>query len=133
MDDFVPSIKVTFYLTGDEFSLEKATKMIGVIPTETRTKDDWPPGGLVCTLWCIEIKEEYCIAISILFERLLDILDGKTKILNNLCKEYNLKTSFEVVIHMKDGDSPEVVLPRKVVSFAAAIDAEIDFDLYCYE
>lgn len=129
----IPSIKISFYITGDNYDLEEATKRIGIVPTMARTKGSLPPNALAYTIWAINIKEENCIAVSILFERMLSILDGKANIINELCNDYSLATGFEVVIHMKDGDSPEVVLPREVISFAAAINAEIGFDIYCYE
>ncbi len=129
----VPSIEVIFYLSGDEFNLKEVTKRLDLIPTETRTKDSFPPQGLACTLWALGIKHYNCNGIYVLFEELIDILENKTEIIRGICKDYSIETSFEVIIHMKDGDSPEVVLPRKIISFAAAINAEIGFDIYCYE
>ena len=137
MNDFIPSIKITLYLSAEEFDLDEVTNRLEITPTETRLKNNFPPQSIAAdvarTLWCIDIKEENCIAVSILFEKLLNILDGKSEIIRAVCNDYNLETAFEVVIHMKDGDSPEVILPREVISFASAINAEIGFDLYCYE
>ncbi|MCL2081843.1 MAG: DUF4279 domain-containing protein [Oscillospiraceae bacterium] len=129
----IPSIKITFYLAGKDFDLERATQKIGIIPTRTRTRDSFPLGTLAYTTWEICVEKKRCAAVSILFEELVDILSGKSEILCELCKEYDLETNFEVVIHMQDGDSPEVVLSRKILFFATSINAEIGFDLYCYE
>ena len=137
MDDFIPSIKVTFYIVGDEFDFDEVTSRIGVHPTSTRKKAEFPPqsiaAGVAQTIWAMEVKEEHCIAICFLFERLLNVLAPKKNLITSVCEDYNLEASFEVIIHMKDGDSPEVVLPREVIAFAASINAEISFDLYCYE
>jgi hypothetical protein len=137
MNDFIPSIKVMFCVVADEFDIDQVTRRMGLIPTETRTKDCFPPqsiiAGVASTLWVMEVKEEHCWGVRSLFEEMLDILRGKEVLIKEICDDYSLEVNFEVVIHMKDGDSPEVVLPREVVSFAAAINAEIGFDIYCYE
>ena len=137
MNDFMPSIKVTLYLGADEVDLDVVTQRLGIVPTETRTKDSFPLQSIITgfakNIWSIGIIEENCIAVSIPFERMLEILKGKEAQINGLRNEYGFDASFVVVIHMKDGDSPEVVLPREVITFTAAIDAEIGFDLYCYE
>lgn len=137
MSDFIPRIEVTFYIMADEFDLNEVTCRLGVTPTETRTKDSYPhqsiAAGVAHTEWSIDLVEENCIAVSFLFEKLLNVLSGKEKLITQVCDDFNLEAGFVVVIHMKDGDSPEVILPREVVAFAAAINAEIGFDLYCYE
>jgi hypothetical protein len=137
MNVIIPSIKVIFCLFADEFDIDDVTRKLGIIPTDTRTRDSFPSqsiaAGVAKTEWCLEIKEENCIAVAILFEKMLEILREKETLINEICDDYNLESSFVVVIHMQDGDSPEVVLPREVISFAAAISAEIGFDLYCYE
>jgi len=137
MKRFIPSIKVALYLIADEFDLDRVTEMIGVIPTETRTRESFPrqsiSAGIAKSEWSVEIMQENCIAVSTLFEELLMVLKGKEDIIRRVCEDFCIDTGFLVVIHMKDGDSPEVILPREVISFAAAIRAEIGFDIYCYE
>jgi len=137
MKSFIPSIKVALYLIADEFDLDRVTEMIGVIPTETRTRESFPPqsiaAGVAKSEWSVEIIQENCIAVSTLFEELLMVLKGKEGIIRLVCEDFSIEAGFLVVIHMKDGDSPEVILPREVISFAAAIRAEIGFDIYCYE
>ena len=137
MEEFTPSIKVWFCLDADEVDLGYVTKKLGIIPTETRTRESFPPqsiaAGFAKDVWSFIIKEENCIAVSILFEKLLSVFKGKEGIIKKLCDDLGLEAAFEVVIHMQDGNSPEVVLPREVIAFAAAINAEIGFDLYCYE
>ena len=59
-------------------------------------------------------------------------LEAAKKIVR-LCEEFDAEASLEIVIHMQSGDSPEVRLFSAQLLFAAAIGAEIGFDLYCYE
>jgi hypothetical protein len=131
--DFIPSINVYFCITANEFDLDEVTRKIGVIPTKTRTKSNFPPQGLACTGWVLETGHENCLAVDIQFKKILKMLEGKANIIKTVCGEYNLEASFTVSIHMMHGERPEMVLPREVISFAAAINAEIGFDLYCYE
>ena len=137
MDDFIPSIKVAFYISADKFDIDEVTRKVGINPTGTRTNADFPEqsiaAGVAKTIWWFEVEEENCIAVSILFKKLLIILDSKSKIINAICNDYGLETGFEVVIHCQDGNNPELVLTREIVAFAASINAEIGFDLYCYE
>jgi hypothetical protein len=137
MDDFVPSVKVIFCMAADEFDLDTVTRRIKITPTETRKRESFPPqsieAGVAKTEWSIEMCEENCTDVAIPFERMLSILAAKSKTIRTVCCDYNLEACFVVVIHMKDGNSPEVVLSREIVAFAASINAEIGFDLYCYE
>jgi len=137
INSFIPSIGVTLYLTADNVDPDEITRRLGIIPTSTRMRDEFPPqsiaAGVARNLWRIEVREDDCIALSIVSDKLLAIFDGKLEILKTICNDYNLKVSIEVVIHMKDGDSPEVVLHGDIISLAASINAEIGFDIYCYE
>ena len=133
MNSFVPSVKVTLYITADKFDLDEITRWLDIIPTKTRTKDSFPLTGLACTLWSYEIKEEYCLTVSSLFEKFLTVFRKKERDICQICDYFKLDAKIEIVIHMKDGESPEVVLTKEAISFAAAIHAEVGFDIYCYE
>ena len=133
MDDFIPSIKVIFGIFADEFDLDEITRRIGVIPTKARTKDSFRVQTLACTEWVLETGQENVIAIDIQFKKMLKMLEGKADVIKRVCDEYNLETNFVVVIHTMVCEEPELVLSREVIAFAAAINAEIGFDLYSYE
>ena len=136
MDDFIPSIKVKFFITGDDFDLDEVTNRVGINPTRARTKDSFPPqtiqAGFACNEWLIETTEENCLAVAIKFEEMLSMLKGKTENIKSLCDDYNLETGFVIVIHMVGEDNPEMILPREVISFAASMNADIAFDMYVY-
>lgn len=71
-----------------------------------------------------------CKAISIPFEKLIEILENKSEIIVKICSKYNVVTDFGVVIYMNNGDNSEMVLSRKILSFATFINAEIGFCIY---
>jgi len=130
MNNFVPSIRIAFYLAADDFNLDEVTRRMGMTPDKARTRDDWPTEHYVKTVWSIETKEENCVAVCLLFEKFLDVLKGKEVIIKDICKDYNIEASFEIIIHCQDGNNPELVLTRDIISFAASIGAEIGFDIY---
>ena len=115
----VPSVKAIFYITSskNEFDLGEVSRRLGVTPTRTRRKADSPPQTPAQTSWSLEVKEENA------FENVEKLC--------TLCSYLAASPRFEIVIHMQSGDGPEVVLSPKQVLFAAAIGAEIDFDLHC--
>jgi len=133
MIDFIPSIKIKFYFAGYEFDLDQVTSRLGIVPDVARTRDDWPTKHYVETIWAIEIEEYNCIAISLLFEKLLAIIKSKGAIIRDICSDCDAEVGFVIVAHYQDGSKPELTLTREIISFAASINAEIGFDIYCYE
>ena len=136
----VPSVKAIFYITSgkNEFDLEEVGRRLGVSPTRTRRKADFPPQAPAQTSWSLEVKEENAPSVGAVLDELIHRLAGEdpletAKKIVRLCKELDAEASLEIVIHMRDGDSPEVRLSSAQLLFAAAIGAEIGFDLYCYE
>ena len=129
----LPTIKTTLCLSADLFDLDLITEKMGIKPTKTRTKDSFPSYGLPHTVWTIEVFEKECWAISAPLEKLFKILEGKAKTIKFLCEEYELEAIIVITIHMNHGERPEMDIPREFISFAGFINAEIGFDLYCYE
>ena len=136
----VPSVKAIFYITSgkNEFDLEEVSRQLGVAPTRTRRKADFPPQVPAQTSWSLEIKEENAPSVGAVLDKLIHRLTGENAFENaeklcTLCSDLSASPRFEIVIHMQSGDGPEVVLSPKQVLFAAAIGAEINLDLHCYE
>ena len=136
----VPSVKAIFYITSskNEFDLGEVSRRLGVSPTKTRRKADFPPQAPAQTSWSLEVKEENAFSVGAVLDKLIRRLAGDypleaAKKIVRLCEEFDAEASLEIVIHMRNGDSPEVRLFSAQLLFAAAIGAEIGFDLYCYE
>lgn len=126
----LPQIKVSFFFVGDKFSLNDVTNEMQIVPTKTREKDSFPIKELAKTFWVIETDKECCKAVTLQFEKLIKILSGKEKIINQICNKYEIKAEFCVTIWMENGDKPEIVLTNEIISFLASINAEVGFDLY---
>ena len=131
--DNMPTISVSFCLSADLFDLDYVSETLGIKPTAARTRDSFRIKEVAHTEWYIEITKEKCFAVSIPFGEMVHLLESKTGIINKLRSELNLEVTFVVAIHMQSEENPEIVLRQDSVSFAASINAEIVFDLYCYE
>ena len=134
----MPVIQTTFSISasGGELDLEEVSRRLGVSPTRTRRKADFPPQAPAQTSWSLEVKEENAFSVGTVLDKLIRRLAGDypleaAKKIVRLCEEFDAEASLEIVIHMQSGDSPEVRLFSAQLLFAAAIGAEIDFDLHC--
>jgi hypothetical protein len=116
---------------------------MGIEPTEVRTPDDWPetiknpkvelPDELKPRhIWKIDIGYESSNLVRDRFDVVLKLLEGKISIINDLKEQFSLKTSFTIGIHSQHDqcNMPEVFLTQEIIAFAAAIGADIGFDMY---
>jgi hypothetical protein len=126
----LPQIRVSFFFMGDEFNLDDVTKRMNITPTETREKKDFPIVKFAHTSWELDTQKESCKVVSWQFEKLIKLLKGKESIINRICEEYGINAGFVVSVFMENGDGPEMVLTKDIISFLASINAEVGFDLY---
>jgi hypothetical protein len=126
----LPQVRVSFFLVGDEFNLDNVTKKMNIMPTDTREKKDCPVKQFAYTTWSLRTEKDSCKAVSVQFERIMKLLLGKEKIINEICNTYNSNVIFEIGIFMENGDRPEMVLTKEIILFLASINAEVGFDLY---
>lgn len=130
MMEILPQIRVSFFFTGDEFDTEDVTSRMGITPTKIRKKEDFPIRKLAHTSWEIDTEKESCNVTSRQIGKLIKLLIGKELIINQLCSEYNITPGFTVSVFMINGDMPEMVLSKEIITFLASINAEVGFDLY---
>ena len=106
-------------------------------PTESKRKADckpfWIANGLAKAEWIYTAVEDNCDDISIPSMNLYNILNDKAEIINELCSKYGLIVTFSVIISLKLGNTPLAKMSKEFISFLAKINAEIGFDLYCYD
>ena len=131
----LPTVRATLCLSADLFDLEFVTRRIGVDPTKTRSKDSFRTKEFAHTEWIVDVLEENCWSISAPLDRLYEQIGGKVEIIKSLCNECSIETAIIVSIHMNHGhgERPEMDISREIIALAAAINAKIGFDLYCYE
>lgn len=135
-----PRIKVSFSFEGEEYSKEYLSEKLNLEPSRFRTKDDWPeviknwpvhnpniPDMLKPkTEWELAIGYDECKAVKLQLKKLLQKLEGKEAVINQLRKELNLSTHIQVYIETT-GNFPEVYLDQESIEFLVKIDASIGF------
>jgi len=136
-DQVLPLISVGFCMTSDSADLEKISEVLNLIPSKSRRKNEWPQvsieAGIACDSWEINTKQVTSMSVDAECNKLIDILKGKEVVIQSLCKEYNMKTHFEVIIHMNSNETPAIFLETETVTFLATINANIGFDIYTYD
>lgn len=128
----LPQIEVAFILSSDEDYIEKISVTLDITPSKTRKRNDFKFQELASNEWWLTSGKKHSRAIDYQFVKVIEQLKDKEIKIKELVEKYNVKSRFNVSIHAKDGDGPEVFLTKEVVSFVAKIDAEILFSLYYY-
>lgn len=138
-----PRINVYFVVVGEEYSKEYLSKKLNLVPSRFRTKDDWPetiknwpvhnpnlPDEYKPrTVWEISTGYDECWAVKLQLKKLLQKLEGKEVVINQLRKELNLSTHIQVSIETT-GNFPEVYLDPESIEFLVKIDASICFGFF---
>jgi hypothetical protein len=136
-------INICFVLSGKNVNLSAITEQLGVIPTKVRTLNDWPEViknpkielpdiYKPCYIWEIITGYEKCRQLEDRFNILLEMLKGKEIVINDLKERFSLSATFVVGIHAQHEqyNLPDIFLTKKIITFSAAIGADIAFDLY---
>ena len=126
------TISTHFTLSGDDFDIEYVSEALAILPNYTRSKDEVLKNGRKFghTEWGIETEYDISLDVEEQFEKVYSIISEKVEILERLRVECNAEWSILFVIKIENGETPAMHLSKKIVKFAATIDAEIDFDVY---
>lgn len=131
-----PIISANFYLSGKHVDLTAITETLKIKPTRTRKMEDWPKSakkaGLACDLWVLSTENEHSKSVSDYLRKLANQIADREDEIIGICKQYNLETNIEIVIHMNSMSGPEVVLNKALIKLFASINAEVGFDIYTY-
>lgn len=121
---------VDFYLSGGELDPDVLTSLLGISPTEVRRKDEFKLTEFAANEWSLSTGYHNSRAISTQLYEALDLLKGKEDIILGFRRKYGIQCGFNIVVRSTDEEMPEMVLPRRVVSFAGLINAQVAFDIY---
>jgi hypothetical protein len=132
----LPQIEVYFLLTCAEDNLKTISDEMGINPTDTRTKQEFPQEsideGIASNLWIISTKKQSDKTISCQCNKLVEMLKDKEDKILDLINRYSLIPDITVVVNAESANEPEMILPKDIIKFAAKIEAEIGFDIYIY-
>lgn len=128
--EILPQVRVSFFFSGDEFDIEDINKKMNITSTKTRKKKDFPIIEFAHTEWVLDTEKESCKAVSLQFEKIIKMLEGKEIVIMQICSDYNITAGFLIDIWMENGNKPEIVLTKEIISFLASINAEVSFDFF---
>lgn len=133
----MPLITVEFCIISDSINPESITKLLGILPTRTRRKNEWPrpsiEAGMACNQWEIQTEQESSKSVDGMCKKIIDKLRGREEHIQSLWNDYNVEIHFEVVIHMKSTETPVIYLEKESIKFLVSINTDIGFDVYAYE
>lgn len=118
----------TFYV--DVFDTDKVTYKMEIEPTWVKIKSDPVPKS---TSWNYKIEPENPVDLETPLERLLDVLEPKIEIINQLKKELKLESRICFVIDIDidpDTSTPYFGINKRTIKFLSKTETEVDYDLY---
>ncbi len=136
------SAQVYFTIYGDEFPIDYPTKLLELKPTLTYKKGEEivrkhnPHVTYTLkhyrkeTAWEIGTDYEETNDLDEQINKVLKQLKNKEEKLTELCRTYNLKCLFMIVIKINEGITPAVSINKDFIKLADKIGAEIHFDIY---
>ena len=126
------TVGISLTLCGDDFDVQYVSNKLGIMPTQSRGKDEVLGNGrrFGMTEWSLEIEKECSYNIENQYQKIMLLTQDKTSLLSELCVECNARWYISFVIYIENGDVPSPFLTKEFVAFAAAIGASVDFDIY---
>ncbi len=119
-----------FAFNADTFDTALVTRELGIAPTAVRIKQDPVPKS---TTWKYEIEVGHEVDLVTPLHRLIDIFEPHIAAINQLKRDWNLKTALIFVIDIDinpEASTPYFGLSNRVIDFLGKTETEVDFDLY---
>jgi hypothetical protein len=127
---------------GDEFPIDYVTESLGIEPTKSYKKGDvivrtHNPNVISTkthfrkeTAWELGTGDQESYDVKEQMDKIVEPLQNKADIINQLKTKYKLECDFSIVIIMENGNTPGLHLDNKQIEFANSIKAEFNIDLY---
>jgi len=115
---------------AEYFDTEKITKELNIKPTSVMIKKEPVPKS---TAWKYQIDAGNEIDLESYLEKLIENLEPKIDIINELKEKYILTTRIQFVIDIDinpESTTPYFGLNKRTVDFLAKTGTVVDFDLY---
>lgn len=129
------NVKVEFIILGNGFSPDDISDKLSIEPSLK-----WKRGDKInpekheriykCSGWEISTEYEESFDINEQLDKILKKIENYGGVLAKLCEKDGIESRFCIVIKIEKGQTPAMVLSRKLIEFAYAINAEIEFDVY---
>ena len=127
-------IQVSFFISGSSLNFVSISNRLGIHPTETRKKNEWPLPSIEAQIaedvWVYRTKRMESDDLTEVFDNLQLQFMPLLEIIKELCREYCAKTYIEASIHMVSGSPPFLGLSRDNILFLAQTGSDFGIDLY---
>lgn len=127
-------VKLFLSIIAPELPFHVITDSLGMAPTDTRKKEDWPLPSIVAGIaedtWTFSLDSEESYGISQPIQKLCQLFMPKAPAVRQVCDQFHAAVHIEVVIHTEENDLPEMLLSAQNIRFLDALHAEIGFDVY---
>lgn len=126
-------VKAEFLIFSDELQPSVVTEKLEMTPTQSWIKGDDIKGKSYKkkdTCWIISTEYEESMNINNQLSKLMILLQGKKEMLIQLKEIYEMKYVFEIIIKVRNEETPAMYFERDCIKFINDIQAVIDIDLY---
>ena len=131
-----PRIRIECCVTGDDLDLSEVSRILGVAPTSTRLKEDFPEVSQKMSFahdeWGYTIPRAECTSVSERIGALEAVFGDRTGQISAVRERYAANVSVELSLHTVIGDEPDLTLTRGDLAFLGSMDAELGIDPYLY-
>jgi hypothetical protein len=126
------TVRVDFWLSGDNYNLDDATRAVGIEPTQTRKKEDFRLQDFAAVEWHYSTGDQHSLDIEDQLLQIQNVLENRSEQIRQFCNKNKVKTGFWVVIHSRDENLPGTEIHREFVKLAASLEATIGLDIYSF-
>ena len=131
-----PRANVRVLITGEGLDLDAITESLGVAPTSTRLKEDFPEVsqrmGLAADTWGYTIPRAECASVPERLGTLRRALGDGAGRLAPALEGRDANVGVELSVHAVIGDEPDLTLTRGDLAFLGSLGAEFGIDPYPY-
>ncbi|HBW36732.1 DUF4279 domain-containing protein [Desulfosporosinus sp. BICA1-9] len=127
------TVNVELVISGDEFDPSTISRILNLMPTQKWKKGDLVKNRYVRrndSTWSIGIGHQESSDIREQITNLLKVIGGKENELFRLQKQYEVEILILVTINVYDSLKPVISFNHDILTFANAINATIDVDMY---
>ena len=127
------NIKAEFLIFSNELHPNIITEKLEINPTQSWVKGDDIKGKnhkKEDNCWIISTEYEESLDINNQLSQLLVILQDQKEMLIEFKKKYDMKYIVEIVVKIRDEQTPAMYFERECITFINDIQAVIDIDLY---
>ncbi|WP_239374917.1 DUF4279 domain-containing protein [Snodgrassella gandavensis] len=126
------TVMVEFMIGGEEFNPDEVTKLLGILPTETRIKGSMTDGQYypaIATTWYLRNYQESMSNLDQLLSQIINGIKDKSEILLKLKKEYDLYYEFIIVANEGNNIESEVYLKKDTLDFISLLGAKLTIEI----